>query len=100
MNRLLRILRIIWLFQQKIIFPSLAISLIFTAIGQMTYEDIKLGNFGLFYLTVSLIYHLFIYEYANPGDYYLYQNLGFTRLSLWLSTFSIGFIVFLITSIL
>jgi hypothetical protein len=49
---------------------------------------------GLIFLFMGPFWHCLIYEVRYKQEYYFYFNLGFTRLSLWVSTLVLSVMVF------
>ena len=87
--RIFRLLKNILVFQRKIFFPSIIISVFIGIIGS------TLQNVGLYYLLISPIIHFLAYELESNSEYYFYFNIGIKKGTLWASTFSIGIINFL-----
>lgn len=80
-------------FYQRLIIPNLLISLLveLSALSILRYFSLK--PFGISYMLIGLLIHYYTYELRNSNQYYFYRNLGLSRLTLWLFSFSINFIV-------
>ncbi len=91
----LRLLLNILLFQKRIFFPSIFISII---LSYIFYSQLK--NTGFLYLLIAPTLHYFIYEIFNSKEYYYYYNLGLPKNILWGTTFVLGAIVQLINLLL
>jgi len=93
----MRILSGLWFFYQKLIIPSLAVSLLLSGFS-MGYVDLWLGV-GISYVFLTALFHYYTYEVKNPNEYYFYHNLGLSKLALWANTIIVGVIVGFILSI-
>ncbi|MGA9238468.1 hypothetical protein [Robiginitalea sp.] len=87
--------RPLWFFQKRIAPPALVLSVL---LGLLLFKSYWAA--GLIFLIMGPIWHYFIYEVRYKQEYYFYFNLGFTRLSLWVSTLILSVIVFLTISII
>lgn len=89
MAKSLRILRIFYL---KLLIPAVLFSVLM---------DLQLGftleGFGLCFLVFFPVLHFFIYDIRLKDEYYFYANFGFSKLLLWILTFSISVTVNIIT---
>ena len=81
--------RTLWFFQKRIAPPALFISAL---LGLLLFKSFWAT--GLIFLAMGPFWHYFIYEVQYKQEYYFYFNLGFTRLSLWVSTLILSVIVF------
>lgn len=90
-----KVIKPILLFYSKTFIPTLILSVLVGAIGGFNLSYIGLGFiiFGFFFLTI-------IYDYKNPEDYYFYNNLGLSKLTLKLSATAINLIIFIILSLI
>lgn len=89
----------LFIFQKKLFLPSLTTAfLVYILIG--TVGPSYGSGFGFAYLFSSLLFQYFIYEVKNHNEYYFYFNSGFSKVTLWGSTFVFGIIVCLISIIL
>ena len=85
----------VWFFYQKLMIPSIAISL-FLSFFQMPFTDLNVG-IGISYMFVTPVFHYFTYEIKNPNEYYFYFNLGLSKIFLWSCTLLIsGFLGFIV----
>jgi len=89
----MRILKSILIFYQKLIIPTLALSGLLAFIGMGITDKFSFKTVGVSYIFLGLIFHYFIYEIRNFNEYYFYYNLGLSRISLWVSTFSLNIII-------
>ncbi|MGB5404600.1 hypothetical protein [Robiginitalea sp.] len=89
MKNLLSYCRPLWFFHKRIALPALFISVL---LGLALFRSI--GAAGLIFLMMGPLWHYYIYEVRYKQEYYFYFNLGFTRLSLWVSTLILVAIVF------
>lgn len=87
----MRLIKYLWMFYQRLIIPSLALSVLISIFG-MGYINICVG-IGISYIVLAPFFHYFTYEVRNPDEYYFYYNLGLSRSFLWLSTVAISLIV-------
>lgn len=83
--------RPLWFFQKRIVPPALFISAL---LGLLLFNSF--WAVGLIFLIMGPLWHYLIYEMRYKQEYYFYFNLGFTRLSLWVSTLILSMGVFLI----
>ncbi len=83
----MRIVKTILIFYQKLIIPTLALSVLLALIGFGITGGFSLTSLGVSYIFLGLLFHYFIYEVENSSEYYFYYNLGLSRLSLWIITF-------------
>lgn len=94
----LKIIRLIWTFYKSFCFLSLIINasciIIFWKYGYSVFA----GVFWLKIATLGLTYY-FIHSYKNK-EYYYYQNLGISKVLLWVVTFSFDFTLFIFLIIL
>jgi hypothetical protein len=83
----------IWIFYQKLIFPSLVISFLVGAMGIVTAGPFSLESAGVAFMLITPLFQYFIYEIANPEEYYFYYNMGLSKPVLWICTviLSVGF---------
>ncbi|WP_155845729.1 hypothetical protein [Chryseobacterium gregarium] len=58
------------------------------------------NNFGLCFLLFLPCLHFLIYELRFRNEYYFYANFGFSRLFLWVFTFSLSILINMITKFL
>ncbi len=89
MKNLLSYCRPLWFFHKRIAPPALFISVL---LGLTLFRSI--GAAGIIFLMMGPLWHYYIYEVRYKQEYYFYFNLGFTRLSLWVSTLILVAIVF------
>lgn len=78
----------LWFFYQKLIIPSLTISVLL-ALLSLKLVDFNVG-IGFSYIILTPLFHYFIYEIQHPDEYYFYYNLGLSKGSLWICTFIIS----------
>jgi hypothetical protein len=95
-EKIMRIVKAILIFYQKLIIPTLILSGLLGFIGLGITGEISLKTIGISYIFLGLLFHYFIYEVRNYNEYYFYYNMGLSRLSLWIITFVLSFIIGLI----
>jgi hypothetical protein len=78
-------------FYQKLVLPSLAVSLLLPLFS-MKYADLNVG-IGASYIIITPLFHYFTYEIKNPNEYYFYFNLGLSKARLWTCTILISFLL-------
>lgn len=94
----MRILHGLCFFYQKLIAPSLALSIL---LSFFMMEHISLcKGIGISFIFLTPTFHYFIYEIRNSNEYYFYYNLGLSKILLWASTIVISIIVGLLFTIL
>lgn len=94
----MRIIRGLYFFNQKLIIPSLAISIV---LSYFTMERNNLyAGVGISFILLTPIFHYFIYEVRSPNEYYFYYNLGLNKLVLWISTVIISLTIGLILAMI
>lgn len=84
----MRKFRALILFQIRIVIPAIFVSLLSGGFGLAaipSYKGFCMGC-GLGYMFFAPLFHYFIYELRNPGEYYFYYNLGLSKMFLWGST--------------
>lgn len=81
--------RPLWFFQKRIAPTALFISAL---LGLLLFKSFWAA--GVVFLVMGPLWHYVIYEVRYKQEYYLYFNLGFTRLGLWVSTLLLSVIVF------
>ncbi|MNK04923.1 hypothetical protein D3C87_227960 [compost metagenome] len=87
----MRILYGLCFFYQKLIIPSLVISIVLSFL-MMKVIDLYVG-IGISFIFLTPVFHYLIYEIRNPNEYYFYHNLGLNKLVLWTNTLIISLIV-------
>ncbi len=92
----MRTLKAILIFYQKLIIPTLIVSVVMGMIGYGMSKEFSLKAIGISYLFLGLLFHYFIYEVRNSNEYYFYYNLGLSRLSLWVISFVLSLAIGLI----
>lgn len=84
-----------YLFYIRILIPaaisSLIIGLTSYAMGGKEFLDIAAYSF----LISSPAFHFIQYDFMNSGQYYFYNNLGFTRLGLWILSVCTSVLIFI-----
>jgi hypothetical protein len=96
----MHILNSIWIFYKKLIIPSMVVSVLIGSFGMTISGSFLIRTVGIGYILLSPLFHYFIYEIRNPGEYYFYYNMGLSKLILWASTFTISSIIGLILVVL
>jgi len=86
----MRIVEAILIFYKKLLIPSLLLSGLLGLIGLAVVGEFSLKTIGISYIFLGLLFHYFTYEVRNSNEYYFYYNLGLSRLSLWLITFTMN----------
>ncbi len=94
----MRLLSCFWLFYQKLIIPSLFLSMMLSIIV-VGYADFLKGT-GISFIFLTPAFHYLTYDIKNPNEYYFYYNVGLSKLTLWLVTpltsIAIGLIFYLL----
>lgn len=90
----MQILKGIWFFYQKLLIPSLAVSILISWVA-MSCADFYAG-LGISFIFLTPAFHYYIYELRNPNEYYFYYNLGLGKVNLWICTILLSTIVGLI----
>jgi hypothetical protein len=88
----------LFLFGRKIWFATGTISFFIWALGDFAAGKLFLLSFGAIF-SVKLITDGFVYllfQNMNTKSYLFFQNLGLSRLQLWLFTFIVDFVAFLL----
>ena len=89
----MRTIKGIWYFYQKLILPSLAVSVVISVFSP-AYVPL-IFRIGFSYSILSPLVHLYTYEINTPGEYYFYYNLGLSKLALWLNTMAVSTLLLL-----
>lgn len=89
----MRLVRAIWVFYQKIIVPTLILSLLFGLIGLGIIGEFSLETVGISYIILGSLFHYFVYEMISHQEYYFYYNMGLSRRMLWMTTFIFNSII-------
>jgi hypothetical protein len=87
----MRILYGLCFFYQKLIIPSLVVSIVLSFF-MMKLIDLYAG-IGISFSFLTPIFHYLTYEIRNPNEYYFYYNLGLSKLILWINTIIISLII-------
>lgn len=97
-RNLMRIVHGLRFFYQKLIIPSLVLSVL------LAYFVLGLGKLcsgtGISFIFLTPVFHYFTYELRRPNEYYFYYNLGLSKSVLWLSTIGISLVIGLVLYIL
>ena len=95
--RLLITIRLLWTFYKSFVLVSMVI----TICCVKAIWETGVSFFGLIFwgklATLGLIFY-FINSYKNK-EYYYYQNLGVSKILLWVTTLSFDFFLFLLLTI-
>jgi hypothetical protein len=94
----MRVIKGLWLFYQKLIIPSLAISLVLSLFAAGFAPIYVAMGFG--YAVLTPFIHLYTYEVNSPNEYYFYHNLGLSKITLWAHTLGISLLLCLILVLL
>jgi len=87
-----------YLFYLRIFVPA-AITAIIIALADLALGGRRfLSMFAYAYFLLTPAFHYILYDFMNPGQYYFYNNIGFTRLGLWFLNILASLILFLILS--
>jgi hypothetical protein len=89
----MRILQSLLIFYQRLIIPSLAISIAMGILGWLLTAEFSMGLIGTAYILTSLLFQYFIYEIRSSREYYYYFNLGLSKPVLWISTLVISSVI-------
>ncbi|SDL79061.1 hypothetical protein SAMN04487898_12521 [Pedobacter sp. ok626] len=87
----MRILYGLCFFYQKLIIPSLVISIVLSFL-MMKVIDLYVG-IGISFIFLTPVFHYLIYEIRTPNEYYFYYNLGLSKIVLWTNTIIVSLIV-------
>ena len=79
----MRIIFSILIFYKKLVLPSLIVAIAFGFLESSRTGQFSLITVGIYYIFMSIVFHFFIYEKLNPGEYYFYYNMGLSKLILW-----------------
>lgn len=74
----------IWIFYRKLIIPTLFAAIAIGAIIMGVSGSFYVKPIGVGYIFLTPVFHYFIYEVRNPGEYYFYYNMGLTKGFLWI----------------
>ena len=85
----MREIKAFWFFYQKLMLPSIALSLLLSAFS-MAYVKLSVG-FGVSYMILTPVFHYFTYDVKNVHEYYFYFNLGLSKALLWICTIATSF---------
>ncbi|HCR76776.1 MAG TPA: hypothetical protein DIW37_10310 [Chryseobacterium sp.] len=88
-------IRILWIFYVKLLIPAVLFSLLMNALLGFTAD-----HFGLCFLVFFPAFHYLIYELRLKNEYFFFANFGFSRVFLWIFTFSAGVIINVITKLI
>lgn len=88
-------LKIIFLFQKKLLLPGIVVSAVLGLAGD---NFIKWTLIAYFF--ISPLCHYFTYDVRNSKEYYFYNNLGVSNLALWASTIVVGVFCLIISGFL
>lgn len=86
----MRILHGLRFFYQKLVIPTLVVSILLSFI-MMDHINLYTG-IGISIIFLTPVFHYFIYEIRYPNEYYFYYNLGLSKISLWVGTVVISFV--------
>lgn len=92
----MRLFKAILIFYQKLIIPALILSGLLGFMGLGVTGVFSLEAIGISFMFSGPLFHYFIYEVRNNNEYYFYFNMGLSRLSLWIITFSLSLVIGLI----
>jgi hypothetical protein len=95
-SQIMRIILSILIFYRKLIVPSLAVAMALGFLVFITTNKFPLTKVGIYYILMSLVFHYFIYEKRNPGEYYFYYNMGLSKFMLWGTTLLLSLVIALI----
>lgn len=83
-----------WFFYQKLVVPSLGISIALALFSQ-GFVPLPFGICFSYAILTPLV-HLYSYEINTPNEYYFYYNLGLNKLTLWANTLAISMLIILV----
>ena len=72
-----------WLFYQKLLLPSLVISILLGIFFMVWSGEYSNSTIGILYLFTPLLMQYFLYDLRRKGEYGFYHNLGLGTLTLW-----------------
>ena len=82
---MIKSLKILWIFYFKLLIPAVLFSLLMNSQLGFTFN-----SFGLCFLVFFPSLHFLIYELRLKDEYSFYANFGFSRLFLWILTFTLS----------
>lgn len=92
----MRIVKVLLIFYQKLIIPSLVLSAVIGFVGWVITGEFSFRTVGSSYIILGLLFHYFIYEIRNSNEYYFYYNFGLSKLTLWIASAVLSSIIGLI----
>lgn len=92
----MRLFKAILIFYQKLIIPALILSGLLGSMGLGITGIFSLDGIGISFIFSGPLFHYLIYEVRNSNEYYFYYNMGLSRLSLWIITFTLSLVIGLI----
>jgi hypothetical protein len=84
-------------FYRKLLLPSLLFSLAVAFVGFVFTGYFSLPTVSIGYFLLTPLFQYFIYELRNPNEYYFYNNLGLSRIHLWVMSLALSFLVCVIS---
>ena len=84
-------------FYRKLFLPSLLFSLAIAFVGFVFTGIFSFTTVSIGYFLLTPLFQYFIYELRNPNEYFFYNNLGLSRLRLWVMSLSLSFLVCVIS---
>lgn len=96
----MRIIKSLLIFYQKLIMPTLFVSILLNLMGITITGNFSFKILGISYILLGLFFHFFTYEIRNSGEYYFYFNLGINKYMLWLSTLVFNLVIGVIIAII
>jgi hypothetical protein len=84
-------------FYRKLLLPSLLFSLAIAFVGFVFTGIFSFTTVSIGYFLLTPLFQYFIYELRNPNEYFFYNNLGLSRLRLWVMSLSLSFLVCVIS---
>ncbi len=79
----MRIFLSVMLFYKKIAVPAFILSMLLGILSYAISGEVSFLIVAISYVLLSILFHYFVYEVMNPGQYYFYYNLGLSKYHLW-----------------
>lgn len=79
----------LWAFYKKLIFPSLAVSILLAFFGSLK----LITGTGLAYVFLTPVFQFLFYDLSRPNEYYFYYNMGLSKVALWINTILMSLII-------
>ena len=88
-------IRAFWHFYLKVFIPCMAFAVIAGLFVSGINETRTLSLIAVSYFLFSPFFQYMIYDFRKRNEYFFYQNIGLSKLFLWVSSMSVSFIIHL-----